>query len=258
MSYWESLKSKIGKESEMKKSNLISAVFIITLWLSVTAPAYAAPEILVTPMEYDFGMVEVNTSATTIILVSNIGGHDLEVTGISLSGSIDFTIISMPTLPAIIPPPNGHVRSIEVEVSYTPAALGYTSALLEITSNVPAVQVTLGGEGIDDGQTPMTIEDILAFFDAGVEAGTIQGTGPNENARNSHLKVFEWRLLLVAFFLDKGSDRVACILLWNAYGRSDGQDRPKDFIKGQNVGVLNAIILQFIADLGCQQVGGSF
>ena len=128
----------------------------------------------------------------------------------------------------------------------------------DITSNDPAkpsIEVNIKGIGVSNG---VTIESTLAFFYAGVDAGTIEGAGYRDAARDSHLKVFEWRLLLVAYFLDKGTDRVACILLWNAYERSDGQHRPKDFIVGHDLPELNAMILELITNLGCERVGGRF
>jgi len=125
---------------------------------------------------------------------------------------------------------------------------------LEIASNDPAnalVTVELSGVGIAAQGEPITVEDILAFLDAGVEAGTIQGTGHHPRMSEVRLKLFKALLLKVGSHIDDDRMRAACWRLKRAYLRSDGQSRPFDFVKGDDVPELNAMILQLRADLGC-------
>jgi len=239
----------------MKKRFKMLAGFVGVLMLVAIPSQVAAnpdPVLEVSPTEHDFGNVEVDTSATTIVTISNVGGHDLVVTGISLSGSGDFVITSLPTLPAIIPPPNGTVKSIDVEVTYTPAELGYTSAVLEITSNVPVVQVALGGEGIDGGPTPVTIANIIAFFDQSVEDGTLDGRGPCDRAKWAQRRAFRFLLVAAGSLIEGGYYDWACFALERAYIRSDGLCRPPDFLVGDSKSELNAMIGQLMADMGCE------
>jgi hypothetical protein len=137
-------------------------------------------------------------------------------------------------------------------VDFSPDAEGLVTGTVKVVwtnGESGTSYVELSGTGIP-GSGPLTIEDILAFFDAGVEAGTIVGKGP-ACSRNAHLKIFKFKLLMVAFFIDKGWDKGACRLLWHAYERSDNQDCPKDWIRGQAVGTLNDMILQLLSDMGC-------
>jgi hypothetical protein len=101
---------------------------------------------------------------------------------------------------------NGEIpamQSINILVTYSPSAPEYTAAVLGIEwpdGEHGSGQVQLDGTGIEAPRGPLTIEDIQGFFDAGVDAGTIEGTGPNDQAKESHLKVFEWNLIMVSFF----------------------------------------------------------
>ncbi len=239
----------------MKRCFKMLVGFVGVLMLVAMPSQVAAspdPVLEVSPTEHDFGNVEVNTSVTTIITISNIGGHDLVVTGISLSGSGDFVITSLPSLPAIIPPPNGMAKSIDVEVTYTPAELGYTSAVLEITSNVPAVQVSLGGEGVDGGTTPVTIANIIDFFDLSVEYGTLDGRGPCDRSKWAQRRAFRFLLVAAGSLIEGGYYDWACHVLERAYVRSDGLGRPPDFLVGDSKSELNAMIGQLMADMGCE------
>jgi hypothetical protein len=241
----------------MKRSALISSlalIFMFGIWLVGPASTLADPVIKVDPTIYDFLEVEVGTSVMTTITISNEGGHNLVVDGIDFQAgsSADFTIPPI-SLPVMVPPPDGQPNYIDVEVTFTPSSEGDHEAILEILSNDLSnspVEVQLVGSGI--AGSLVTIESILAFFDAGVEAGTIQGLGPDTSAQTNHLEVFDLKLLMVKFFIDKGAYREACTLLWHAYERSDGQRPPPDFIGGDDVLELNTMILQLIIDLGCE------
>ena len=141
----------------MKRFNLILAVSIILIFVTgLNTPTLAWPDpiIQVVPMEHDFRYVVIGTSSTTIITISNVGGHDLQIIDIGLMGgsSADFSITMAPSLPVLIPPPNGHPKSIDVEITYSPSAVGDSSAVLEIYSNDPVeavVRVSLEGFGVE-------------------------------------------------------------------------------------------------------------
>jgi hypothetical protein len=222
--------------------------------MGLSDPSLADPVIEVTPMMHDFGDVDVGTSSTTIITVSNVGGHPLIVDDISLDGSSDFAITSKPSLPAYITPPNGQVNSIDVEVTYTPASLGYTSAVLQISSTDLAnnpVLVNLGGVGIDGGQTPVTITDILAFFDQSVADGTLYGNGPGKSD-NGRKKAMRNKLKAAGDLIDGGYIDQACEQLLDAYQRCDGLPRPPEFVAGPARSTLAQMILNLMGDLGCE------
>ena len=165
-------------------------------------------------------------------------------------GNSDFEVISPSSLPFSVNPGDSTLLTL----AFSPTSEGAFADILEIYSNADnsPVKVVLVGVGAASAPQPITIEDILQFFDEKVEEGAIAGTGRADAAKTNHLKVFKFKLLMVAFFLDKGLDPEACTLLWHAYERCDGQQPLKDFIEGEDVIVLNTMILELIDDLGCE------
>lgn len=236
------------RPSLIKRLLLFCAVIAVALVLP--AAAAADPRIEVIPSAHDFGEVDVGSSAIAALLVANFNGHDLIIDGVGFSdgSSADFALLTPIVLPHIVPP----LGTLDLEIVYAPSAEGYAVAGLEVSSNDPAaplVTVDLSGTGV--AAAPLTIEDVLAFFDAGVEAGTIEGTGPTGQAKTSHQRVFRSTLLLAADAIDDGNMELACQMLARSYLRSDGQDGPKDFICGDDCPELNTMILQLGADMGC-------
>ena len=104
-------------------------------------------DISVSPLNYDFGEVELGASGTTTVTISNIADSEvLTIQTIDFSGNSnpDFSITSVPFLPALIPPGG----AINIEITYTPSTLGHAFATLEITSDdldEPVVAVELRG-----------------------------------------------------------------------------------------------------------------
>lgn len=62
------------------------------------------------------------------------------------------------------------------------------------------------GEVLDGGQRrrPPTVAGLLAFFDAGVEAGTIEGTGSDDRVKSIHRRVFRLTLVAASSLIDGG------------------------------------------------------
>ncbi len=74
-------------------------------------------DIDVTPLALDFGTVTIGNTATLMTTIRNLGGQDLTVTGLTLTGSLDFDFNpAAPTLPFNVPPGG----SVDVPVDYTP------------------------------------------------------------------------------------------------------------------------------------------
>ena len=93
-------------------------------------------------------------------------------------------------------------------------------------------------------------EDILSFFDDSVEAGTLEGTGPGRSDE-AYINALRHMILLAAKLIADDLADVACQQLDFVYDRCDGESSPPDFVKGQDAPVLNAMILQLMADMGC-------
>jgi hypothetical protein len=231
------------------------ACCVAVLALAFPLNVQANPDQLrVTPQSHDFGEVEVGETDSVTIKLENINGSAVIVHSIVfLSPSSGDFVADCPTGEFVLE----IAEYLECQVVYAPSSEGSAQAVLQISSSDwlnPEQFIALDGTGIVTQPSPLTIEDILAFFDAGVEAGTIKGKGP-ACSKDAHLKVFRFKLLMVAFFIDKDWMKGACQLLWHAYERSDGQDCPKDWIRNgprsDDVDELNAMILQLLSDMGC-------
>jgi len=209
----------------------------------------------VLPAEHDFGQVTVGETGTLIVSIENINGHILNIWDVSLSADSDaaFAITVSPGFPLALDW-NGN-STTEVEVTFAPGQAGYVTGTLVITSDdlvQPVVEVPLGGEGVEDAPDPVTLEGILAFFDAGVEAGTIDGRGCWWRVQKARRKAFRALLVAAGTLIEEGYLGWACFLLERAYVRSDGLPRPPDLVVGEDVPELNGMILQLMADLGCE------
>lgn len=105
------------------------------------------PNIDISPLTYDFGNVEIGTSQTMTISISNTGTADLTIDNIALRpNNDDYSITSAPMLPIKIEPE----ASIEIEVTFAPSYEDYSSAILEITSDDPdesLAEINLSGIG---------------------------------------------------------------------------------------------------------------
>lgn len=228
---------------------------ILTLLLAFPLAAAAEPDIEVLPSGHDFGNVTINTTASTIITVSNVGGHDLVVTGIDfqVGSSADFTVTSAPSVPVLMPPPNGHVSSFDIEVTYAPTAAGFSSATLLIYSNDSdegVAQVILSGVGFQEAPPiSPTIGGILAFFDASVADGTLCGYGPGDSA-DGRRGALRNKIKAAGDMIDDGID--ACEQLSDSYQRCDGLLRPPDFVACPAAATLAQMILELMGQLGCE------
>ncbi len=128
-------------------------------------------DIAVTPLALDFGVVTTGFSNTLNATISNAGDAGLTVTGVGITGSLDFALGTVPGIPFTVLPG----ATVTVPVIYTPSDVGADTGTLDITSNDPdegLVQVNLSGTG----QAPATVCDInvapLALNFGSVEVST--------------------------------------------------------------------------------------
>ena len=236
----------------MKKFSLAAICAVVLIFLvRLSAPAHA-DTLEVLPTDHDFGDVEIGTTVTTIVSMTNINGSDVEVFGLGFQagGSADYSVVSAPPVPFIVVPG----ETVEVHVAFAPSGAGYVTAVLQIESTdslKPVQEVYFGGVGVDTQPEPVTIQAILDFFDASVAAGTLDGTGPNARTRKAHRKVFRFILVAAGTLIEGGYYDKACPALERSFIRSDGLLRPKDFVQGDARAELNGMIGQLMGDLGC-------
>jgi hypothetical protein len=116
----------------MKTISIAVKMGMMVFIFSLTAAAYA-DTLEVIPSDYDFGEVEVGTSSTAIISLSNINGSNVTIYGIEFQAgsSGDFTHVNTPPVPFDIAPS----ETFELEVGFCPSSEGYVAAILEIDSS---------------------------------------------------------------------------------------------------------------------------
>lgn len=236
----------------MKKTSVIGKLAVtMVVAFGTISPALADQRIEVTPVQHDFGDVQVGAMCTAAITISNFDGHLLEVYDIDFvaGSSSDFAVTTAPLLPVTIPSGS----SVEVHIAFTPSCEGYSCASLEIGSDDPVnpiVTVALEGVGVASAPPPVTIEDTLAFFDASVADGTLVGSGPGDSAEK-RLNALRNMLVAAGDLIDDGLNEEACEQLWAAYTKCDGQAIPPDFVAGPAVIELAGMIQEVIVSLGC-------
>jgi parallel beta-helix repeat protein len=212
--------------------------------------------IQVWPGEYDFGDVELGSSSSTIITITNpLGGiyeDPLYIQDISLaeSGSGDFAVTVNPAGSTVLPG-----ESVDVGITFTPLAEGYVNTTLQIASDdpvLPLIEVALGGVGVLDELPPEgQIAAILSFIDASVEAGTLTGDGPGNSAQN-RLDAMQNMIEASGDLIEDELYEEACGQLADALKKCDGQPKPPDFVTGPAAPAIRSMIEVLRTTLGCQ------
>ena len=212
--------------------------------LFALAPVHAQD---VYPTSHDFGDVNVGESVITIVTLVNNSFDQLEINSIHMIGDGDFQATSSISPPFILE----INESVDFEVTFTPSSVGEFSATLVITNDAQSI-VLIMGTGVGELPLPdVTITDIIQFFDANVDSGTLFGVGPTNSAQISKLKVFRKILWDANHLLEEGNIKRACDKLNRAYNICDGLRIPNDFVQGNAVSALSAMISQYISLLGC-------
>jgi len=210
------------------------------------------PEIVVYPatLAHDFGDVNTGDTSTYVVQIQNVGNGEMEVNSVTLDGSSDFAITSAPATPFTIAPSESIL--VDIEITYTPTAAGAASTTVLIESDdedESLVEVDLTGNGVVvDIPVEQQIQNIIVYLDDSVDAGTIIGYGPGNSP--------EKRLNALNNMLASASDLIAAEDYANAIAqlqsvdkKTDGEKRPPDFIVGDNVATLNAMVNDLIDDL---------
>ena len=102
--------------------------------------------------------------------------------------------------------------------------------------------------GLEFAPAPdLTIADILEFFDASVQNGTLNGLD------NHSLETLRWMLEIANEFIEREKVKNACKTLERAYKRCDGENNPPDFIIGESVSELADMIDKVMIGLECDE-----
>ena len=95
-----------------------------------------------------------------------------------------------------------------------------------------------------------TIDAILDFFDESVADGAL-GNGRG-NSANGRLNALRNMLEMAGDLIDIGDIEGACGQLNAASRKCDGDSPPPDFVTGEAVSELYDMILELMAELGCE------
>ena len=219
---------------------------------------YSEPEVYsiieVTPAEFDFGEVTVGESSTVIVTIQNINGHILNIWYVALSAGSDpaFAVTDAPVFPVALDW-NGNSNT-EVEVTFTPVQAGAVAGILVVTSDdlvYPTVEVPFSGTGVDGQTSPSEmVSDLIDFFDASVQNGSLFGVG-NGNSADKRLNALRNMLLSAGVLIDAGDYEQACRQLASAWAKTDGLPRPPDFVGGEAAKDLADMIEELMGAIGC-------
>jgi len=105
------------------------------------------PDIAVAPTTLNFGIIDVPNSNTQTTTITNNGTAILNVTGLNLNGTTEFSLGTAPAIPFEVPANGG---TATVDVVYTPVDNGQDLGTLDIVSDDPdqgTVTVDLDGTG---------------------------------------------------------------------------------------------------------------
>ena len=108
--------------------------------------AIDGPAIQVDPMLLEFGALEIGTSLTKQVIITNVGTATLDLHGMAIEGTEEFSVDDSSTTTMLEP---GGVTS--ADVTYTFSTSGIASATLHVMSNDPAqsdVEVALEATGL--------------------------------------------------------------------------------------------------------------
>jgi len=210
-----------------------------------------SPDIEISPASHDFGSVQWGQTSTALFTISNVGGGDLNISGISLPGSpAEFSITLAPSLPSILEA-GGY---IEVEVTFSPNATQLYTGSLVITSDDPdesSIQVSLSGNGVIADTASEQVEVVINFIQESISSGNLAGVGPGNSADkkvNALINMIKAaRDLLAAGQTVKGCQQLAAM-----YHKVDGVSPPPDFVSGEATDELAGAIQEMRMYYGCQ------
>ncbi len=224
---------------------------VFTLIACFVAPfAQAVPDIDVTPLSVDFGVVQIGAPQMVTITMANVGDSAITIETIEFQpgSSPDYALTPVPLLPISF----SAGGSFSVDVTFTPTVPGSAAALLDIHNSdpdQPIVTVMFSATVESDDLDPLEqIEKILDTADSAVEDGTLTGKGRGKSAAN-RLNAFLNMLHEAQFLIAMDELDEAAGQLHAAYMHVDGLDRPGDFIQGPAAAQLAEMILELINDI---------
>jgi hypothetical protein len=113
-----------------------------------------------------------------------------------------------------------------------------------------AIQINRAVIVEDTTPTEVTIDDIEDLIDDSVADGSLSGDGPGKSA-DKRLNAFRNMVDRAGDLIEDGLIAEACQQLRDAYKKTDGLDKPPDFVSGPAAAELAELILSLMDTLGC-------
>lgn len=200
-------------------------------------------EILVQPLEHDFGEVLVGKQAPPLtITIQNISPLEpLAVNAVILTSNHEFYFLQNEVQYQLQPG-----QRAEVILAFTPSAeIAYETSVRVYSSDHYSheiVEIPINGEGISNATPPPTDPiELENYYTTSVETGKITILDPD----------FSDKVELAAQFYEEGKIKEACKKLQWLYERCDGLLPPPDMITEEKVGELREYLLGVMEELGC-------
>lgn len=241
-----------------KKNSLKQLLVIYITVITVTILIPNISKAAISSAGYDFENVEVGSSETTIVNITNLGETETEISGIIFANTTcsDFSVVRTPD--NLIIPVKGF---IEVEIGYTPSSIGTCSDTLSIYNGTPfPSMVTIVGAGIEPAVTNLDPFDpkkqslkqmaqIKSFINESLDNSTLEGTGKGKQTAQNRVRSFYKMLVLTTHMIENGNIESARNKLTTIYKKTDGKPNPVDFVTGDAAGDLAKLIHNLILSL---------
>jgi hypothetical protein len=251
--------------TQKKYLNLIALLVALIIGV-MFLPDLSHANVTVIEEYYDFGPVEVGTSAPPATLEISSSNPDVKVFITSLTLENDCGLKIDAEAPPLIEIP------AKINIYYDPSSPGDCKDTLSIFTtdrNTPKVDVILSGTGITQ---EITIQGILDLFETCVANETLIGYVPNKSDKkrsaakitdgNGSDKLAENRLNALrnmietaGVLIDSGKINEACGQLEAVYKKMDGFNTPGDsidFVEGDAVLKLAGYVRDLMGTLECK------
>jgi len=242
----------------IKKKTLLQILVIYIAVIAVSTFMPNTSQAAISSTGYDFEEVEIGSSETTLVTITNLEDTDTVITGIVFANTTcsDFSILHTPdnlTIPA--------KGIIEVEIGYTPSSIGTCSDTLRIYNGTPfPSMVTFVGTGIEPVVTKLDlfyarkqsldqIAQIKSFVNESLANESLKGTGKGKRMAKNREKSFYKMLVIATHMIENGNIEAAHNKLNSIYKKIDGKPNPEDFVTGNAAGDLAAQIQNLISSL---------
>jgi hypothetical protein len=165
---------------KMQSMRFFPLILVVGLLFWLAPASVWAQELHCQPCNHAFGKVDVGSSSSYSIELTNAGSKALRITSKSIQGSA-FSFGSFPVPVTIQPGAN-----VALPITFTPTAKGYTDATVTLASNAPnsPLSIHVAGDGIYSANAELQVSPLtLSFGNVTVgSSATLQGTLTATNA----------------------------------------------------------------------------